>query len=222
MDSICLLFYCFACGLIAAQIYCFIGAWSIDLLISINGCNDNIQLSFKIALINFMLFILLLVSSIVLPAESQSISTKFMIIGSNKNYTSVPPTWLTSPYLRAGYEGVITSYTGSNVPSTSYTFTFSSALPGIPNLAYGIKNYRGKVDLIFRERLLDAVVLWNKKDGSDCCNFYSIDSDIRFHKFMEVISGLLGGGSYFPPSPELFRQRANKPDEWQHRQHKCQ
>ena len=55
---------------------------------------------------------------------------------------------MTSPYFRAGYEAVISSFTGSSqYPFASYTFTFSSALPGVPNLAYGIKKYRGKVDL---------------------------------------------------------------------------
>ena len=86
---------------------------------------------------------LLITFGFLLAVHTQNISKKFLIIASNKNYISVPPTWLTSPFLRAGYENVITSITGSNVPSTSYIFTFSSALPGIPNLAYGIKNYRG-------------------------------------------------------------------------------
>jgi hypothetical protein len=51
---------------------------------------------------------------------------------------------LTSNFFRAGNEKVINSFTGSSQwPFASYTFTFSSPLTGIPNLAYGIKRYRG-------------------------------------------------------------------------------
>ena len=65
------------------------------------------------------------------------------LVDPNKNYTSVPPTWLTSPYFRAGNQAVITTLTGNNLTPV-FTFTFSSPLTGIPNIAYGIKNYRGK------------------------------------------------------------------------------
>ena len=56
--------------------------------------------------------------------------------------TSVAPIWLTSNYMRAGNENVIKELTGEAIDPI-YTFTFSSALPGIPNLAYGIRRYRG-------------------------------------------------------------------------------
>ena len=56
--------------------------------------------------------------------------------------TSVAPIWLTSNYMRAGNEDVIRVLTGEAIDPI-YTFTFSSALPGIPNLAYGIRRYRG-------------------------------------------------------------------------------
>jgi hypothetical protein len=52
------------------------------------------------------------------------------------------PTWITSNYFRAGNEAVIKTLTG-NTSTPNWTFTFSSALNGYPNLAYGIKNYRG-------------------------------------------------------------------------------
>ena len=57
-------------------------------------------------------------------------------------YLSAAPEWLTSTYFRANNEDVIATLTGSSSTPT-YTFTFSSALPGVPNLAYGIKNYMG-------------------------------------------------------------------------------
>ncbi len=63
------------------------------------------------------------------------------------NYTSVSPTWLTSNFFRAGNEAVINSLTG-NSSTPRYTFTFTSAMGGVPNLAYGIKQYRGKICLI--------------------------------------------------------------------------
>jgi hypothetical protein len=68
------------------------------------------------------------------------------VVTTSKNYTSAAPKWLTSPYFRAGNEAVIKVLTGNNTTPT-YTFTFSSALPGLPNLAYGIKNYRGKCEI---------------------------------------------------------------------------
>jgi hypothetical protein len=64
------------------------------------------------------------------------------IVNSTKTYASVPPTWLTSPYFRAGNQAVIQVLTGNNQTPT-FTFSFSSALTGSPDLAYGIKNYRG-------------------------------------------------------------------------------
>lgn len=57
-------------------------------------------------------------------------------------YNTTQPTWVTSPYFRAGNNKVISTTTGAGSKPT-YTFTFSSALSGVPNLAYGIKNYRG-------------------------------------------------------------------------------
>ena len=67
-----------------------------------------------------------------------------MTVTQFKSYTSNAPTWLTSPFFRAGQEEVISTFTGSSqYPFRSYTFTYSSALPGVPNLAYGIQKYRG-------------------------------------------------------------------------------
>lgn len=89
-----------------------------------------------------------------------------VIVSEFKNYTSSDPTWLTSPFFRAGYEDVIKVFTGSNVPSTDYTFTFSSALPGIPNLAYGIKNYRGTSPKNQETTTSDRSSMKSKKSGS--------------------------------------------------------
>ena len=69
----------------------------------------------------------------------------------------VEPVWVTSNYFRAGNEAVINSLTGSSV-TPMYTFTFSSALPGIPNLGYGIKNYEGTL-CIYRQAM---IILANK------------------------------------------------------------
>ena len=62
------------------------------------------------------------------------------------SYTSVSPTWLTSSYFRAGNQIIISSATG-NSSKPAFVFTFSSALSGIPNLAYGLKDYRGNLKL---------------------------------------------------------------------------
>ena len=57
-------------------------------------------------------------------------------------YLSTAPQWLMNSYFRTNNEDVISSLMGSDKTPT-YTFTFSSPLPGVPNLAYGIKNYMG-------------------------------------------------------------------------------
>jgi len=59
------------------------------------------------------------------------------------SYALTQSVWLPSPYFRAGNNKVISTMTGTG-GNSMYTFTFSSALSGVPNLAYGIKNYRGK------------------------------------------------------------------------------
>ena len=66
-------------------------------------------------------------------------------------YNSAEPIWLVSPYFRAGNNQVISTTTGAGTKPT-YTFTFSSPVSGIPNLAYGVKNYRGNVKITLRPR----------------------------------------------------------------------
>lgn len=58
------------------------------------------------------------------------------------SYLSNPPVWTTSPLFRAGQQGIITKYTGNNETPT-YNFSFSSPLPGVPSLGYGICRYEG-------------------------------------------------------------------------------
>ena len=60
-----------------------------------------------------------------------------------KSLYTVQPTWITSPLVRAGNKNVISTLTGNNVTPT-FTFTFSSPLPGVPYLGYKIKAYEGK------------------------------------------------------------------------------
>lgn len=74
------------------------------------------------------------------------------LVNSTKSYDSVAPKWLTSPYFRAGNQAVIATLTGNSVTPT-FTFTFSSALTADPNLAYGIKNYRGRA-LVMQEMII--------------------------------------------------------------------
>jgi hypothetical protein len=50
-------------------------------------------------------------------------------------------------------------------------FTFSSALSGVPNLAYGIKNYRGKNWLILRFGHIKELKFWSKKIKFDRFKF---------------------------------------------------
>lgn len=142
---------------------------------------------------------IILIVLLILPAvHSGTISTYLsikvsnipVIVSENKNYTSSEPTWLTSPFFRAGYEDVIKVYTGSNVPSTDYTFTFSSALPGVPYLAYGIKRYRGTYTSLFRQRLFRSIILLDQKDSFNCDYFQCFYSNFRYNKFMDLVSGI--------------------------------
>ena len=72
------------------------------------------------------------------------LSTVFLQLITLANaYQTALPVWLTSPLFRAGNNAVISNFTGS-ATNPQYTFTFSTALSDIPNLAYGIKGYRGK------------------------------------------------------------------------------
>jgi hypothetical protein len=89
-------------------------------------------------------------------------------------YNSTSPTWLTSPYFRAGNNRVITTKTSAG-QQTYYTFTFSSALSGIPNLAYGVKNYRGKLSFKYRNGYDDDRELLNLEKGFNSIIIYSID-----------------------------------------------
>ena len=74
----------------------------------------------------------------------------FLLTTVVKGYAEADPVWLTSDFFRAGNEDVINTLTG-NDQTPEYTFHFSSSLPGVPNLAYGIKNYIGN-DYMGQER----------------------------------------------------------------------
>lgn len=54
------------------------------------------------------------------------------------------PVWVTSPYVRAGSENVISVTTNeTTLPVPTHRFFFSTPLTGTPNLGYGIKAYEG-------------------------------------------------------------------------------
>ncbi len=100
-------------------------------------------------LVILVLFVLITLSQTgsISNAPHNLVSNIPVIVSPNKNYTTSQPQWLSSPFFRAGNEAVISTLTGKDKTPT-YTFTFSSALPGLPSLAYGIKNYRGIFNLI--------------------------------------------------------------------------
>ena len=81
-----------------------------------------------------------------------------VVVTGSKSYAVGSPTWLSSPYFRAGQEDVITTLTSSSAPPSPYTFTFSSPLPATPNLAYGFKAYRG----IFFNKIQELIPCVNK------------------------------------------------------------
>ena len=120
--------------------------------------------------------------------------------------------------MRAGQEDVITTFTGSSQsPFASYTFTYSSALPGIPYLAYGIQKYRGTLPIkeVFastRRRWLPGPrTVRNQEKRSHCHYLQGGDPDIRGDQSAHPISGLSSSGSDFPPPPQLLRQHPHRP-----------
>lgn len=68
------------------------------------------------------------------------------------SFLTQSPIWKTSIYFRAGQENVINTLTG-NDQTPNYTFTFSSALSGMPYIAYGIGKYQG-IFLMIKELII--------------------------------------------------------------------
>lgn len=55
----------------------------------------------------------------------------------------VAPIWVTSPYLKAGFNNIIAVQTGNtSTPTATIPFT-GVAFTNIPNLGYGASTYRG-------------------------------------------------------------------------------
>ena len=118
-------------------------------------------------------------------------------------YNSTSPKWLTSQYFRAGNNRVITTRT-SNGNQTYYTFTFSSALSGIPNLAYGVKNYRGKLSFKCRDGYDADRELLNFEKGFNFIIIYSIDRNFWCNKHLCADSSIPGNRSPVSSSFEQF------------------
>lgn len=55
----------------------------------------------------------------------------------------VPPTWVTSSYVQADTNNIITSITGNTATPTA-TLNFATAFSSLPNIGYGMIGYVGK------------------------------------------------------------------------------
>jgi hypothetical protein len=99
------------------------------------------------------------------------------------SFNSNTPTWLTSPYFKAGYNQVISSAQG-NTSSPTYTFIFSSIFPSIPKLAYGIKCYRGNFINYFRYGHINKLNVRNSKSQFNELNIHSIDDNNRTNNYI--------------------------------------
>ena len=129
-----------------------------------------------------------------------------IIVTPEKNYSTASPTWLTSPYFRADSKLIISTLTGSGqYPFASFTFTYSSALPNIPNLAYGIKKYSGTENNYRRRWLFDVWVFRDQDDWTNSIHFQCRGAAIRNDEHLVFSCSLHSSGSYFPPSPKLLR-----------------
>lgn len=74
--------------------------------------------------------LLLLVQTLVLLVDKSSPIT-------------VAPTWMSSPFVKAGQNNLINNVKTGNTSTPQATMTFSSAYSSPPHLAYGIINYEG-------------------------------------------------------------------------------
>lgn len=60
----------------------------------------------------------------------------------------VPPIWITSPYLKAGFNNIITVLTGNTATPTATIPFPGGAFTSIPNIGYGASTYNGKFFMI--------------------------------------------------------------------------
>jgi len=94
--------------------------------------------------ISFSIVLICLITYQYVYTQTTTTGTSIIIIvNATKSYNSLPPTWLTSPFFKAGNRAVINNNLTGSSSNPQYTFTFSSSFTNIPNLAYGIKNYQG-------------------------------------------------------------------------------
>lgn len=54
------------------------------------------------------------------------------------------PQWQSSPYFRASRYQIVSTHLQPTDPPATYTFLFTPVFQNMPNVAYGIKEYRGK------------------------------------------------------------------------------
>lgn len=118
-------------------------------------------------------------------------------------YNSTGPTWLPSPYFRAGNNRVIITKTAAG-QQTYYTFTFSSALSGIPNLAYGVKNYRGKQSFKCRLRYDADRKFLNSEKKFNFIIIYSVNRNFWDYKHLCTDSTILSNRSTISSSFKQF------------------
>ncbi len=63
-------------------------------------------------------------------------------------YSTISPTWISSPLFRAGNQRLI--FTKTQASTSTYPVPFLTALPSIPNFAYGLKTYAGNTIYLHR------------------------------------------------------------------------
>lgn len=67
------------------------------------------------------------------------ISITIYLVKKAASISTVAPTWMSSPYFRAGQQQIVSSFLTPTNPAATYQFLFSPAFNNTPNVAYGIK-----------------------------------------------------------------------------------
>ena len=121
--------------------------------------------------------------------------------------TSVPPIWLPNNYFETKSWGIkqdVTTFFNAANPITAIV-NFTKTYTVIPQLAYGIKNYRGKYLSRLRKRQADRVELCTHIDRNIAYRLYHLHNDIGNNQHSYLNDNLPGCWSVIPLSFKHFQ-----------------
>ena len=121
---------------------------------------------------------------------------------------SVNPTWTANSYFEtkpAGVKTDIATFFNGNNPRTQ-SFTFTKQFSVAPQLAYGIKNYRGNFLDSFRQRSIGSLKLCNCPDPTpNGLRFHNQSDSKRLHAHQNPDIAVFGSGQIVSLPLEYFQ-----------------